>query len=202
MNSNDNKISWFDSLGVINDKLTDIEINRDQNTAQMKLEFFNGLTWTEKFDLLDITPELVNFLFGNFNDTDIILEKENIICINKKNDKGYFEIEAILKRNRINGSLIVHDEPFSVSAENSLKNFDELISYKRDEFDLIVVDYKDTLKTYSADPSYMGFRWLLNQLPAGGPLGFYYCIGLLGAFEDRIKEDSTKYMDIREFVDF
>ena len=78
MNSNDNKISWFDSLGVINDKLTDIEINRNQNTAEMKLEFFNGLTWTEEFDLLDITPELVNFLFGNFNDTDIILEKENI----------------------------------------------------------------------------------------------------------------------------
>ena len=86
--------------------------------------------------------------------------------------------------------------------KNSLKDFDELFSYKRDEFDLAVVGFNDTLKTYSADPSYMGFRWFLNQVPTDIDLGSYYIIGLAGIFKNRIEMDSTKYKDIIEFLDF
>ena len=204
MNSDDNNSLLFDAL---NDTLTSIEINRHQNIAKVNLGFFNGLTWIEEFDLSD--SSFMKFFFGKENhfldkgiDEYVILEKENITCFNNENDKGYFEIDMIFERNRINGDLMIYDKPFSVSKKNSLKDFDELFSYKRDEFDLAVVGFNDTLKTYSADPSYMGFRWLLNQVPTDIDLGSYYIIGLAGIFENRIEMDSTKYKDIIEFLDF
>ena len=204
MNSDDNNSLLFDAL---NDTLTSIEINRHQNIAKVNLGFFNGLTWIEEFDLSD--SSFMKFFFGKENhfldkgiDEYVILEKENIICFNDENDKGYFEIDMIFERNRINGDLMIYDKPFSVSKKNSLKDFDELFSYKRDEFDLAVVGFNDTLKTYSADPSYMGFRWFLNQVPTDIDLGSYYIIGLAGIFENRIEMDSTKYKDIIEFLDF
>ena len=204
MNSDDNNSLLFDAL---NDTLTSIKINRHQNIAKVNLGFFNGLTWIEEFDLSD--SSFMKFFFGKENhfldkgiDEYVILEKENIICFNDENDKGYFEIDMIFERNRINGDLMIYDKPFSVSKKNSLKDFDELFSYKRDEFDLAVVGFNDTLKTYSADPSYMGFRGFLNQVPTDIDLGSYYIIGLAGIFENRIEMDSTKYKDIIEFLDF
>ena len=189
-------------LDVLNDTLTGIEINRHQNTAEMKLGFFNGLTWSEEFNLSD--SSFMKLWFDKELDNYVILEKENIACFNYENDKGYFEIDMILERNRIDGNLIVHDRPFSVEKENPLKDFDELISYKRNMFDLAVVDINDTLETYSTDPSYMGFRWLLNQVSDDEdfPFKYLYAVRLLNAFENRIKADSTKYMDIKEFLDF
>ena len=168
----------------------------------MKLGFFNGLTWSEEFNLSD--SSFMKLWFDKELDNYVILEKENIACFNYENDKGYFEIDMILERNRIDGNLIVHDRPFSVGKENPLKDFDELISYKRNMFDLAVVDINDTLKTYSTDPSYMGFRWLLNQVSDDEdfPFKYLYAVRLLNAFENRIKSDSTKYMDIKEFLDF
>ena len=76
----------FESL---NDTLTSIEIDRYKNIAKVKLEFFNGLSWIEEFDLSDSS------FFADSEEIeleDVILVKENIICFNKKNDKGYFEI--------------------------------------------------------------------------------------------------------------
>ena len=199
MDSYDNNSPLFDAL---NDTLTGIEIHRYQNTAEMKLGFFNGLTWVEEFDISD--SSFTKLWFDKGIDEYIIFKKENIDCFNYENDKGYFEIDMIFERNRINGDLIVIDKPFSVGKKNSLKDFDKLISYKRDEFDLAVVDINDTLKTYSADPSYMGFRWLLNRVSddEGFPFKYLYAVKLFNAFEYRIKMDSIKYLDIMEFLDF
>ena len=179
----------FESL---NDTLTSIEIDRYKNIAKVKLEFFNGLSWIEEFDLSDSS------FFADSEEIeleDVILVKENIICFNKKNDKGYFEINHIWERDRVNGDIMIYDNPFSVAKKNSLENFNKEISYKRDEFDLEIVDINDTLETYSANPSYMAFRWGLKKNETSDwSLSLIYLIELSNAFEDRIKKDSTKYM--------
>ena len=104
-------------------------------------------------------------------------------------------IKDIWERDRVNGDIMIYDNPFSVAKKNSLENFNKEISYKRDDFDLEIVDINDTLETYSADPSYMAFRWGLkkNETPDWS-LSLIYLIELSNAFEDRIKKDSTKYM--------
>jgi len=61
----------------------------------------------------------------------IILEKENIICVNKKSDEDYYKIDFILEKNRKNGDIMCHMVPFFGISDDYEKFFGNRI----DDFD-------------------------------------------------------------------
>ena len=83
-----------------------------------------------------------------------------------------------------------------------------LLGRKIGDFNLNEHYDDDSTKFYTADPSYMSFRWLLNQL--NGSEDFIlsqsftnlWVEELFNKFESRVKLDSTKYRDIIGLLNF
>ena len=103
INSNDNNSIL---KNIINDTLSYVEINIYENNINMQLSFSDGIIFSEQFS--DHTLLLTSFfssldpeVIGVPSDELIIIQKENFICVNRK-DKTFMtfllslkEIEAI-----------------------------------------------------------------------------------------------------------
>ena len=197
--SNDNNSLLRNAL---NDTLTYIEINQDSKTAQIKMRFYNDLIWVEEFDQIN---QDLDDLFSDMDlNQTIILEKENIICVNQKTNDNYYKIDFILESNRNNRDIIFHFSPFLLDSDD----FDMLLGRKIGDFNLNEHYDDDSTKFYTADPSYMSFRWLLNQSIGSNDFMLsqsftnIWVEELFNEFESRVKLDSTKYRDIIGLLNF
>ena len=179
---------------IINDTIKYISINNSQNHFDLELQFYNGITIFEKFN----SRNFIDSFFTDFkfeeNDESIILEKENIICINKKNEKddSIYKIHIIFERNRNSNDINLYMNPFMLETED--------LDNMKDELNIIIYYDNDSSKVYVADPSYMSFRKYLknhDELELE-PIIFtdFIILELFNQLDDRIYSDSTKYENI------
>ena len=127
--------------------------------------------------------------------------KENIICFNKKNDKGYFEIDRIWEIDRTDGGINIYKKPFSVGEKSPIETFNKELGNMREEFKLEIVDINDSLNTYSADPGYMAFRWGLKQESYNFNQKALFTNVIYDSFVKRIETDSVKYEPLNRYID-
>ena len=102
---------------IINDTIKYISINNSQNHIDLELQFYNGITIFEKFNSRNFIDSFFTDLNFDENDESIILEKENIICINTQKIEKYkniYKIPFIFERNRNSNELNLYINPFSV----------------------------------------------------------------------------------------
>ena len=201
MTSNDNNSLLKDA---VNDTLVYIEINQDLITVQIRMKFYNDLIWMEEFDLNDFLHDNYDFISEIDLNKSIILEKENIICVNKKSDEDYYKIDFILEKNRKNGDIMCHMVPFFGISDDYEKFFGNRI----DDFDITEHYDNDSSKIYIVDPSYISFRWLLKRWNDSDENLFsqsftnVWIEELFNDFESRVELDSTKYKDITGLLNF
>ena len=180
---------------IVNDTLQYIAMNNNRTQIELELQFFNGITILEKFNIQSTIDSFLTLIVFDENDEPIILEKENIICINQKNEKddSIFEIPFIFERNRKNNDLRVVMNPFMLETED--------LDNMKDEFNIIKYYDNDSSKVYVADPSYMSFRKYLKSISEYSFTDLLI-IELFGQVEKRIELDSIKYKNIKGLINF
>jgi len=180
---------------IVNDTLQYIAMNNNRTQIELELQFFNGITILEKFNIQSNIDSFLTLIVFDENDEPIILEKENIICINQKNEKddSIFKIPFIFERNRKNNDLRVVMNPFMLETED--------LDNMKDELNIIKYYDNDSSKVYVADPSYMSFRKYLKGI-------YEYSFTdlliteLFDQFEKRVELDSIKYKNIKGLINF
>ena len=180
---------------IVNDTLQYIAMNNNRTQIELELQVFNGITILEKFNIQSNIDSFLTLIVFDENDEPIILEKENIICINQKNEKddSIFKIPFIFERNRKNNDLRVVMNPFMLETED--------LDNMKDELNIIKYYDNDSSKVYVADPSYMSFRKYLKGI-------YEYSFTdlliteLFDQFEKRVELDSIKYKNIKGLINF
>ena len=183
---------------IINDTIKYISINNSQNHFDLELQFYNGITIFEKFN----SRNFIDSFFTDFkfeeNDESIILEKENIICINTQKIEKYkniYKIPFIFERNRNSNELNLYINPFSV------RDIEKFADKMKNEFSISEYYDNDSSKVYVANPSYMSFRKYLKDI-------YEYSFTdlliteLFDQFEKRVELDSIKYKNIKGLINF
>ena len=186
-----------------------VQIIRSHGYIDLEIHFDDNKIINEKFEVDSLFPD------SNFNEKGIAMQKENIICFNKKNNNGYYHIEEVWETERSDGTINIYEKPFFVGMpgkktnlfdDNSrisslpLESFDKLLKNIKEGFNLDLVDFNDTLKTYSADPNYMSFRYALRQESYDLNNKLSFVIKLFGACTDRIDQDSLKYRALLDYL--
>ena len=181
---------------IVNDTLQYIAMNNNQTQIELELQFFNGITILEKFNIQSNIDSFLTLIVFDENDEPIILEKENVICVNQKNEKddSIFRITFIFERNRKNNDLRVVMNPFMMLETEDLYNM-------KGELNIIKYYDNDSSKVYVADPSYMSFRKYLKGISEYS-FNDLLIIELFDQVEKRIKSDSIKYKNIKGLINF
>ena len=181
---------------IVNDTLQYIAMNNNQTQIELELQFFNGITILEKFNIQSNIDSFLTLIIFDENDEPIILEKENVICVNQKNEKddSIFRITFIFERNRKNNDLRVVMNPFMMLETEDLYNM-------KGELNIIKYYDNDSSKVYVADPSYMSFRKYLKGISEYS-FNDLLIIELFDQVEKRIKLDSIKYKNIKGLINF
>ena len=181
---------------IVNDTLQYIAMNNNQTQIELELQFFNGITILEKFNIQSNIDSFLTLIVFDENDEPIILEKENVICVNQKNEKddSIFKIPFIFERNRKNNDLRVVMNPFMMLETEDLYNM-------KGELNIIKYYDNDSSKVYVADPSYMSFRKYLKGISEYS-FNDLLIIELFDQVEKRIKLDSIKYKNIKGLINF
>ena len=207
INSNDNNSIL---KNIINDTLMYVEINIYENNINMQLSFSNGIIFSEQFSghtltLTSFFSSLDSTVIGVPSDELIIIQKENFICVNRK-DKNIYDIPFIFERNRSNNELNLYFNPFL------LNDIEKFVDRLKNEFSIREYYDNDSSKIYVADPSYMSLRkYIKNKKKSlvGTPFGLNsitltaLIVGLLfEQLEDNIKSDTTKYENIIDLINF
>ena len=179
-----------------------VQIIRGHRYIDLEIHFDNSKIIKEKFEVDSLFPDSI------FTEKGIAISKENIICFNKKNDNGYYQIEEIWETDRSDGEINIYEKPFFVGMpgkktnffdDNSrissvpLESFDKLLENMKEGFNLGIVDFNDSLKTYSADPDYMSFRNGLRQESFDFNNKLSFLIKIYGACVEKMDEDSLRY---------
>jgi hypothetical protein len=158
---------------------------------------------------------IVFFRDSIFTEKGIAISKENIICFNKKNDNGYYHIEEIWEIDRSDGVINIYEKPFFVGMpgkktnifdDNSmisiapLESFDKLLGNMKEGFNLGIVDFNDSLRTYSANPDYMSFRNGLRQESFDVNNKLSFLIKIYGTCAEKMDEDSLRYGALLDYL--
>ena len=176
----------------------------------MQLSFSDGIIFSEQFSdhtllLTSFFSSLDSEVIGVPSDELIIIQKENFICVNRK-DKNIYDIPFIFERNRSNNELNLYLNPFL------LNDIEKFVDRLKNEFSIREYYDNDSSKIYVADPSYMSLRkYIKNKKKSlvGTPFGLNsitftdLIVGLLfEQLEDNIKSDTTKYENIIDLINF
>ena len=194
---NDPELWFFYYLAVFSKAGKDlaIEINRNHKYVDMNIDFNGDFRVFEEFSIDSLFPDSIFSAMGT------AWSKENIICFNKKNDKGYFEIDRIWEIDRTDGGINIYKKPFSVGEKSPIETFNKELGNMREEFKLEIVDINDSLNTYSADPGYMAFRWGLKQESYNFNQKALFTNEVYDSFVKRIETDSVKYEPLNRYID-
>jgi len=186
-----------------------VQINRSHRYIDLEIHFDNHKIINEKFEVDSLFPN------SSFNEKGIAISKENIICFNKKNNNGYYHIEEVWETDRSDGAINIYEKPFFVGMpgkktnffdDNSrilsapLESFDKLLGNMKEGFNLGIVDFNDSLKTYSADPDYMSFRNGLRQESFDANNKLSFLMKIYGACVEKMDEDSLRYGALLDYL--
>ena len=199
INSNDTN-SFLNE--IINDTLKFIEIRNKHKEFELELQFFNGTTIVEEFIKEGIINSILQYFFDGTERPQLtILEKENIICFNKKIEKSgeeVYELPIIIEKNRSDNDFKFFISPFIWSIISS--NDDKKLNHFKKQ--LNITEYSND--TYVADPSYMSLRNHLKNTP---PLFKFSSIELLVSYffeilEEKEGSNKKKYKYIEGFINY
>ena len=186
-----------------------VQIIRGHRYIDLEIHFDNSKIIKEKFEVDSLFPDSI------FTEKGIAISKENIICFNKKNDNGYYQIEEIWETDRSDGEINIYEKPFFVGmpgektnffdansriSRTPLESFDKLLGNMKEGFNLDIVDFNDSLKTYSANPDYMSFRNGLRQESFDVNNKLSFVIKVYDACADKIEQDSLRYGAILDYL--
>ena len=186
-----------------------VQIIRGPRYIDLEIHFDKNKMINEKFEVDSLFPDSI------FTEKGIAISKENIICFNKKNDNGYYHIEEIWETDRSDGVINIYEKPFFVGMpgkktnffdDNSrilsapLESFDKLLGNMKEGFNLGIVDFNDSLKTYSADPDYMSFRNGLRQESFDANNKLSFLMKIYGACVEKMDEDSLRYGALLDYL--
>ena len=186
-----------------------VQIIRGPRYIDLEIHFDKNKMINEKFEVDSLFPDSI------FTEKGIAISKENIICFNKKNDNGYYHIEEIWETDRSDGEINIYEKPFFVGMPGKKTNFfddnsrisstpleslDKLLGNMKEGFNLDIVDFNDSLKTYSANPDYMSFRNGLRQESFDVSNKLSFVIEVYGAFAVKIEQDSLRYGTILDYL--
>ena len=186
-----------------------VQIIRGPRYIDLEIHFDKNKMINEKFEVDNLFPNSI------FTEKGIAISKENIICFNKKNDNGYYHIEEIWETDRSDGEINIYEKPFFVGMPGKKTNFfddnsrisstpleslDNLLGNMKEGFNLDIVDFNDSLKTYSANPDYMSFRNGLRQESFDVSNRLSFVIEVYGAFAVKIEKDSLRYGAILDYL--
>ena len=186
-----------------------VQIIRGPRYIDLEIHFDKNKMINEKFEVDSLFPDSI------FTEKGIAISKENIICFNKKNDNGYYHIEEIWETDRSDGVINIYEKPFFVGMPGKKTNFfddnsrisstpleslDKLLGNMKEGFNLDIVDFNDSLKTYSANPDYMSFRNGLRQESFDVNNKLSFVIEVYGAFAVKIEQDSLRYGAILDYL--
>ena len=186
-----------------------VQIIRGPRYIDLEIHFDKNKMINEKFEVDSLFPDSI------FTEKGIAISKENIICFNKKNDNGYYRIEEIWETDRSDGVINIYEKPFFVGMpgkktnffdDNSrissapLESFDKLLGNMKEGFHLDIVDFNDSLKTYSANPDYMSFRNGIRQESFDVSNKLSFVEEVYDAFAAKIEQDSLRYGAILDYL--
>ena len=186
-----------------------VQIIRNSNQVKMNIHFDENKTITESLELDSLFPDSM------FSTKGIALSKENIISFNKENDNGNYHIEEVWEIDRSHGTINIYEKPFhagmpgnrvnifdnTIISNTPLESFDKLLGNMKKSFNLDIVDFNDSLKTYSADPNYMSFRYALHQDSYNFSNKLLFVTAVYYACLGRIESDSVKYEALLDYLD-
>ena len=185
-----------------------VQIIRSNRYIDLDIHFDNNKIINEKFELDSLFPD------SFFNEKGTAISKENIICFNKKYDNGYYYIEEIWEINRSDGQFYIYENPFYVGmpgkrtnffddtriSNTPLESFDKLLGNMKKSFNLEIIDFNDSLKTYSANPNYMSFRYALNKKSYDFNSNSSFLISVFESFFEIMESDSVKYGTLLDYL--
>ena len=203
-NSIPNMINSDDRNSVLNDIVNDtlqfISFNNSKKHLGLEIKFNSGITILEKFNSQNhIDSFLTLFDFDDIAEL-IILEKENIICINeidKKIGKEVYDVRFAIETSRRNNDARVSISPFLFG-----QFLDEEHTSFSNEFDIIKYYDSDSSVTYIADPSYMSFRKYLKKSNTASSFSDLIIFSLFEQLQERVESDSIKYQNIKGLINF
>ena len=187
-----------------------VHIIRNSNQLKLNIHFDENKIITESLELDSLFPDTI------FSKKGTALSKENIISFNKEKDNGYYHIEEVWEIDRSHETINIYEKPFHVSTpgkktnffdDNSrilntpLESFDKMLGNMKKSFNLDIVDFNDSLKTYSADPNYMSFRYALHRASYDLNNKLSFVTRVYYACLDRIESDSVKYGALLDYLD-
>jgi len=185
-----------------------VQIIRSNRYIDLNIHFDDNKIIKEKFEVNSIFPDSI------FNEKGTAIKKENIICFNKKNDNGYYYIEEIWEINRSDGQFYIYEKPFYVGmpgkrtnifddtriSNTPLESFDKQLGNMKKSFDLEIINFNDSLKTYSANPNYMSFRYALNKKSYDFNSNSSFLISVFESFFEIMESDSVKYGTLLDYL--
>lgn len=186
-----------------------VQIIRNSNQVKLNIHFDENKTITESLELDSLFPDSM------FSTKGTALSKENIISFNKENDNGYYHIEEVWEIDRSDGTINIYEKPFYVGTpgkktnfldDNSrilntpLESFDKMLGNMKKSFNLDIVDFNDSLKTYSADPNYMSFRYALHRSSYDLNNKLSYVTRVYYACIEGMDSDSVKYGALLDYL--
>ena len=185
---------------IANDTLQYISMSNSKNHLDLEIRFSSGTTILEKFNSQNhIDSFLTLFDFDDIAEL-IILEKENIVCINeidKKVGKEVYDVRFTIETSRRNNDARVSISPFLFGQFLD----EEHISFSN-EFDIIKYYDSDSSVTYIADPSYMSFRKYLKKSNTASSFSDLIIFSLFEQLQERVESDSIKYQNIKGLINF
>ena len=185
-----------------------VEIVRNKKYVNLNIHFDENRKINERFEMDDLYPDSI------FNAMGIAFSKENIICFNKKNDNGYYHIAEIWETDRSDGGINIYEKPFFVgkprrspglfteeNLNSPIESFDKFLGNMTKSYNLEIIDFNDSLKTYSADPDYISFRYGLRQESYDFNNKLSFANRVYGASVERMESDSLRYEPFIRYMD-
>ena len=185
-----------------------LQIIRNTNNVELNIHFDQDKKIIESFKLDSLYPDSI------FSTKGIALFKENIISFNKENNDGFYNIVEVWEIDRSNGGINIYENPFYVGmpgkrinffddtriSNTPLESFDKQLGKMKKSFNLQIVNFNDSLKTYSADPGYMAFRNALNQKSYDFNNKLFFVYKIYEACSDRMESDTLKYGALLDYL--
>lgn len=196
-----------------------VEAKIKEQYVILNIHFGEGQTIAGKIELETLFPD------SFFTTKGIPLSKENIICFNKKINNEYYHLSEVWEFDRSNKEINIYKEPFiaqivskkpdstnaemiNIEGKNGtysnippLKNFSKYLEHHSKAFNLEIIDYNDSLKTYSANPNYTALKNSLRKEDVSSNVKTLYLDKIFENISFLEKSDSLKYKALDEFYE-
>lgn len=212
------ELSSFVASVIVTDNFG-LEAKIREGYVILNIHFGDGQTIDGKIELETLFPD------SFFAAKGIPLLKENIICFNKKINNEYYHLSEVWEFDRSNKEIDIYKEPFvahvvskkpdstntekmNIAVKNEqysnippLKEYSKYLKHKSKTFNLEIIDYNDSLKTYSANPNYTALKNSLRKEEISSNAKTSYLNKIFEHIDFLEESDSLKYKELNEFFE-